>query len=142
MNRSGIALAGLYYIFYSPIKAYKGFGYDLKCREFQFEIGKSYSQKGNIKLCENGFHCCVKPTDVNIHYFKFHRHAIVFASGNISDYCPGEKRRDKFACSEIEIHRELSQEEWDDLCKDTVYNRYFRGNLQFLKVFARSLINI
>lgn len=146
MNRiyGGIGLVGfgIYSIFYSPIKAYKGFDDDLKCRGFQFEIGKSYSQKGKIKLCEHGFHCCIKPIDVNQHYFVSHRHAIVFASGNISNYCPGEKKRDKFACGEIEIHKELSQGEWNDICKDTIYNEYFRGNLQFVKVFARSLIEI
>lgn len=34
---------------------YKGFDKDLKCRDFQFGIGKDYVQKGKIKCCSNGF---------------------------------------------------------------------------------------
>ena len=44
------------------MKAYKGFDKDLKCRGFQYEIGKEYEEK-EAKLCKKGFHACEYPLD-------------------------------------------------------------------------------
>ncbi len=33
---------------------YKGFDKNMKCRGFQYEIGKDYTQKGENRLCRNG----------------------------------------------------------------------------------------
>ena len=44
------------------MKAYKGFDKDLKCRDFQYEIGKEYEEK-TASLCNKGFHACEYPLD-------------------------------------------------------------------------------
>ena len=46
---------------------YKGTDKDMKCRDFQFEIGKEY-EEAEAKLCEKGFHGCEYPLDVFAHY--------------------------------------------------------------------------
>ena len=46
------------------IIAYKGFDENLRCRGYQFEVGKEYEQEGEIVCCENGFHACTNPFDV------------------------------------------------------------------------------
>jgi hypothetical protein len=50
------------------IKGFKGFDKDLKCRNFQFEIGKEYTHKGEIEMCSKGFHFCDMPLDVFTYY--------------------------------------------------------------------------
>ena len=49
------------------MKAYKGFDKDLKCRGFQYEIGKEYEEK-TASLCNNGFHACLHPLDCFSYY--------------------------------------------------------------------------
>ena len=58
------------------MKAYKGFDKDLKCKDFQYEIGKTYEEP-TAELCEKGFHACEYPLDV----FEY------YAPGNMSRYC-------------------------------------------------------
>ena len=49
------------------MKAYKGFDKDLKCRGFQYEIGKEYEDPEAI-VCNRGFHACEEPIDVLKYY--------------------------------------------------------------------------
>ena len=46
---------------------YKGTDKDMKCRDFQFELGKEYVEE-EAKLCYKGFHGCEYPLDVFAHY--------------------------------------------------------------------------
>ena len=46
---------------------YKGTDKDMKCRGFQFELGKEY-EEAEAKLCQKGFHGCEYPLDVFAHY--------------------------------------------------------------------------
>ena len=45
------------------MKAYKGFDKNLKCRDFQYEVGKEYETE-RAELCECGFHACEAPLKV------------------------------------------------------------------------------
>lgn len=48
--------------------AFKGFDKDLGCRDFQYEVGKTYSMPEKPEVCVKGFHCCTKLSDVFLYY--------------------------------------------------------------------------
>ena len=85
------------------IIAYKGFDKDLKCRDFQYKIGKKYIHKGKVEPCESGFHACQYPLDVFQYYNPAgSRFAEVEASGEIVP------REEKICCEKIKIKTELT----------------------------------
>ena len=60
---------------------FKGFDNTLKCRDFQYELGKTYTRKGTVNLCFSGFHFCENPFDVWSYYGPTNRFAQVEAEG-------------------------------------------------------------
>ena len=86
------------------MKTYKGFDKDLKCRGFQYEIGKEYEEK-KASACSCGFHACEMPIEV-LGYYE---------PGKQSRYCEveqsGDLRRNgddtKVASTKIKIGAEI-----------------------------------
>ena len=98
------------------IKAYKGFKKDLTCRGFQYEIGKEYSQEGEVSVCSRGFHACVNPFDVLSYYGDIdNRYCEVEQSGSI------DAEKDKTVSSKIKIKAEIG---WAGL---------FKAGIEYLK---------
>ena len=87
-----------------PITAYKGFNTDLTCRDFQFQIGETYTHEGKVEACASGFHACENPLDVFNYYGPTLRFAIVKCSGEINKKSNGDS---KIACGSIHIKAEI-----------------------------------
>ena len=49
--------------------AYKGMEFNMTCKGFHYEVGKSY-KTDKAELCECGFHACLNPIDVLDYYPK------------------------------------------------------------------------
>ena len=49
------------------MKMYKGFDKELKCRGYQYQIGRTEKEE-SAELCERGFHACDFPLDVFYYY--------------------------------------------------------------------------
>lgn len=86
------------------IKSYKGFDKDMKCRGFQYEVGKEYDMDGEIKCCNRGFHACKSPLEVWDYYDMLNsRYAEVEQTGKIDE----EEKSTKVCSSHIKIKAEL-----------------------------------
>ena len=103
---------------------YKGFDKDMKCRGFQYEIGKEYECEEPVKLCESGFHFCEYPHEVFSYYPAGNnsRFAIVEAEGVSEEHGKDSKRVSK----KLKINAEISVFE---ICRMAV--RVFFENFGF-----------
>lgn len=85
-------------------KTYKGFDKDLKCRGFQYEIGKEYEEE-KASACNCGFHACEMPIEVLGYYEpgKQSRYCEVEQSGYLSRHSADTK----VASTKIKIGAEI-----------------------------------
>jgi hypothetical protein len=105
------------------MKAYKVFNEDLKCKDFQYQVGETYTHDGKIELCNSGFHFHKNPKDL-FNYYSFdtnNRVCEVEAIGKVED------GSDKSVTDKIRIIRELSWYETLDLINSGKLNTG-RGN--------------
>jgi hypothetical protein len=90
------------------IRGYKGFDKDLRCRGFQYEVGKEYRMEESPIACAQGFHFCRDLLSVNNQYrLGDSRVCVVEVLGEIDS----DIYEEKFATNRIKIVRELSREE-------------------------------
>lgn len=86
------------------IHGFKGFDKDLKCRGFQYEIGKDYEQEGEVRCCERGFHFCENPFDVFRYYSPSDSRYCEVEGDGIADKANDDS---KVATSHIHISAEI-----------------------------------
>lgn len=85
------------------MKAYKGFDKDMKCRGFQYEVGKTYEEPEAV-LCEKGFHACAYPLDVFNYYSPAESRFAVVEIDDLSD----NRSYDSNICGKkIKIEKEI-----------------------------------
>ena len=90
------------------VKGYKVFQPDWTCRDFQYEVGKTYHHEGSIGLCSSGFHFCERLVDC-FNYYSFNPENKVAEIVATDEVIKGD---DKSVTNNIEIVRELS---WNDV---------------------------
>ena len=92
-----------------PVKGYKVFNPDWTCREFQYEVGKTFEEDVTPKCCKAGFHFCTKASDC-FNYYGFdsnNKVAEVLALGEVDS-----RSNDTKCCTnKIQIVREISWQE-------------------------------
>ena len=92
-----------------PIKGYKVFNPDWTCRNFQYEVGKTFEEDVTPKCCDRGFHFCTKASDC-FSYYSFNpenKVAEVLALGTVDT----ESDDTKCCTNKIQIVREISWQE-------------------------------
>ncbi|HAS2166788.1 DUF7666 domain-containing protein [Salmonella enterica] len=88
------------------IVTFKGFNKELKCRDFQFEIGKTFHHDGKVGACGSGFHACECPFDVFSYYSPADSRFAETISFGITDR--KEDGDTKIASASITIKAELT----------------------------------
>ena len=92
------------------MKGYKVTDSNMQCRGFQFELGKKFSVKGPLSLCNNGFHFC-QTLAACFNYYSFDRTNRVFEVTTGEDAIT---EGDKSCATMIFFDRELS---WDEVLR-------------------------
>jgi hypothetical protein len=101
--------------------AYKAFDAQWKCRDFQYEVGKTYEHEGRVKLCKAGFHAVTVPFDA----WNYYPHSTTLARVQMHGDAQRADEDSKIASAKITIEASLSLPEWIraqvsavvDLCK-------------------------
>ena len=107
------------------IIAYKGFDKNLKCRDYQYEIGKTFEHKGKVEVCKSGFHACEYPLDVFSYYPpSSSRFAIVKMHGETSK----DSDDTKIASAKITIETEIKLPEMINRAVDWIKNKVNWGD--------------
>ena len=107
------------------IIAYKGFDKNLKCRDYQYEIGKTFEHDGAVKVCGSGFHACEYPLDVFSYYLPSNsRFAIVKMHGETSK----DSDDTKIASAKITIETEIKLPEIINRAVDWIKNKVNWGD--------------
>ena len=83
---------------------YKGTDKDMKCRGFQFELGKEY-EEAEAKLCKKGFHGCEYPLDVFAHYAPADSRFFVAELDGVTD--ERENRDPKLVGTQMKLRAEI-----------------------------------
>ena len=83
---------------------YKGFDKNFRCRNMQYEVGKTYHHDGELIICKSGLHFCEKPLAVLEHYppVDGNRYAQVEVTGRII------VDKNKSCTDELTVVKELS----------------------------------
>ena len=88
------------------MKAYKGLkktkNGKLMCRGMEYEPGKTYKYKGEIELCNEGFHACHKLHQV-WHFYPNNGENVFYEVECGGDVIESKGNDGKFVCSEIKL---------------------------------------
>jgi len=98
------------------IIAFKAFGADWKCRDFQYEIGKTYTHDGDINMCHSGFHACAVPFDC----WSYYSGSATFARVSLSGASPDRREDSKIVAAKITIEASMNLPEWIKAQVETV----------------------
>ena len=90
------------------IKAYKVFNEDWKCLNKKYKVGRIEKIKGDLKICENGMHFCIKLANC-FNYYEFNPRNKVAEVLIMGDVINDES--DKGCTNKLKVLREVSWQE-------------------------------
>ena len=101
------------------MRGYKAFLSDMTTKHGDktvYEVGKTYTVEGEVRICENGYHFCKKCVDVYDYYNKPCRICEVSVTGAV------QTQGNKSVGRKLKILRELTVDEISSLCNSGYCN--------------------
>ena len=92
------------------MKAYKA-TYNMKCKTMTYEVGKTYTFNGKMKMCKCGFHFCSNAADV-LNYYGFNSE---FQLLEIEVLGKTKKEDDKSITDKFRVIKVIPQTEYCEL---------------------------
>ena len=125
------------------VEGYKGMDKDMRCRDFQYEVGKRYDmpEDAMIEVCVSGFHFC-RHLRSTFNYYALdggNRFFKVRGLVRAGKYYNG----DKFAAKSIEIIEEVSRDElledfgadkWAEKYKDMLFDIGYKATVRTMSL--------
>jgi len=90
------------------MKGYKATDKDMKCRGYQFELGKWHEHEGSIIMCEAGFHFCDQPSGPWCYYLEPDTRIFEVEAEDILDTPIEPGAENKRVCKRIKLVREIT----------------------------------
>lgn len=142
-NNKKVFIDGLPYIW---VDGYKGTDRDMRCRGYQYEIGKEFECNGNIRICNNGFHFCTYLSDVIDRYYDFDGNNRFFKVKALIPFDDSKTDKVKYAAKKIIFLEEVgykqleryivkycplikTEEEWIE-CSKLGYTEFVRNRFK------------
>jgi len=102
---------------------------NMKCEELTYQVGKTYELKGDIVLCQQGFHACRNPKDT-LNYYKYNKDFKLIEIEVLGEETLEDT--DKFVTNKIKVLRIIPKKEALELMK--IKRRYNKkGDLVYSK---------
>ena len=108
------------------MRGYKGTNLQMKCRGFQYEIGKTYTHEGEVGLCSSGFHFCKNLKSCFAYYDESEsRFFEVEVTGDVVEFSENE---DKGVTNSIRLVREITSAEVNRSIYSDGYGNGYNGS--------------
>jgi YD repeat-containing protein len=92
------------------MEAYKA-TYNMKCRDMEYEVGKTYTHDGELKICEQGFHFCKKAIDT-LTYYPYDKNFELMEIDVLGDIID---QKDKSVTNKFTVIRVIPKSEYPEL---------------------------
>ena len=103
------------------MKAYKATR-NMKCKTITYEVGKTYTFHGKMKMCEQGFHFCENPMDI-IQWYSYDKDFVLMEIEVLGEV---EKDTNKSVTNKFKVTRIIPKEEYPELIGITLDSK---GNM-------------
>ncbi len=107
----------------TAVLAYKAFDKDFQCRGYQYKVGETYEHKGEVRVCNSGFHSCSYPMDVwNYYPILESRFAEVEVDGQLDTH----DEDSKISSSKLHVKAEINIAQMITASVDWHFNGWFK----------------
>jgi hypothetical protein len=113
------------------MKGYKGSRNGKCMNKFHYEVGQTYTLNVKPKLCEQGFHFCLKPDDVLL-YYAVNSEFVLFEVNAIGEVVH-DRDEEKSCTNKIEIVRIIPKEEYNKIFKNYEFEFHENGAFKSAK---------